>query len=507
MNGVVMDAQILLALFTKAQTVFEREGTFLSFPITPPTYSPSDLSVLNGKVSSGDDLRRLSEFSHLVNLIPDGIVWPPSNERYLWEVYGQVLRDARLAEASRTDAEEEQYQEARRFLHVTRGDGSLDDTAEVKAYQQYRDALFVAEEEYLNLKSTAESSDDGATRQRWSDVEEPQLRAQMKSLEDRWISCGFRHQVEAARQTEAALGAKSPTGTWAEWRRQFNPDIDLLTDTENRSFARIGFAPANVLQLQQWQTFVLTEREAEEMLIRASTELKERLSDGRFDLDIDSLTFEYTSVRVSREWLNPAMFDARFWQFDDSSQFLSDGFLLANGLLPAYVAGLVLVRNIMVIPKPSERPTEPARTTHDRWIDGTLDVLTLASTALGAVDAGRADHEPTDGSRKPEKHRGSGSFLENVLGTMGTLAQAAAQPDVGSAATDLTGLLMPDLLARLKQRQAQGPDRLPDVHRTLARPAGADSQRPTAGSDAISILAFICRRLKRCPDPDPWLHW
>jgi hypothetical protein len=38
-------------------------------------------------------------------------------------------------------------------------------------------------------------------------------------------------------------------------------------------------------------------------------------------------------------------------------------------------------------------------------------------------------------------------------------------------------------------------------------PAPAADSPPAAPTDEVAVLAFICKRLARCPDPDPSLTW
>jgi hypothetical protein len=67
-----MDATAQLALMTKAKIVFERPGTFLSFPaLVPIAFSPAELDF--GKALSDPKVSAaLVEFSRAVNQCPTG---------------------------------------------------------------------------------------------------------------------------------------------------------------------------------------------------------------------------------------------------------------------------------------------------------------------------------------------------------------------------------------------------------------------------------------------------
>jgi hypothetical protein len=70
-----MNSKIALAVMEKARRVFEREDTFLSFPLNPVPFTKNQLdSIANGDLTSS----ALMDFSLQVNLIPSGMIWPPS---------------------------------------------------------------------------------------------------------------------------------------------------------------------------------------------------------------------------------------------------------------------------------------------------------------------------------------------------------------------------------------------------------------------------------------------
>ena len=104
-----MDSIIALAIMAKAQKVFEREETFLSFPILQPVaFTKEQLNYVSKADYDTTAEGRFagSEFSKDVNLIPNGIIWPPAEPRYLWSVYDDVLNHATLASSERNPQEE-----------------------------------------------------------------------------------------------------------------------------------------------------------------------------------------------------------------------------------------------------------------------------------------------------------------------------------------------------------------------------------------------------------------
>ena len=93
-----MDALAQLALMTKAKLVFKSPDTFLSFPTLSPTYSPNRLTFL----PATHDMAAFSEFSMLANALPGGVLFQPSLDNTLWDMYLHVLRHMQLAQGSLT---------------------------------------------------------------------------------------------------------------------------------------------------------------------------------------------------------------------------------------------------------------------------------------------------------------------------------------------------------------------------------------------------------------------
>src|SRR3954470_16681456 len=159
-----MDNQISLALMTKAKLVFEREDTFLAFPITPLVYDKKELNFTSN--DAGQDVRRLLEFSRVVDRIPEGAVWGASSGRTLSDVYQDVLQFARIAASTRTATEEAALEKAKKFLFSEDASGFPHDTPVYVAYQQGRDAYIRALEDYAVAQSTATNSGDPTVKER-----------------------------------------------------------------------------------------------------------------------------------------------------------------------------------------------------------------------------------------------------------------------------------------------------------------------------------------------------
>ncbi len=517
-----MDAKIALAMMAKAKLVFEREDTILSFPLTPKAYRTQQLNFMTGGELTNEGLLNLSEFSRLVNRVPGGSVWEETEERYLWDVYDDVLKTAKLASSIRTAAEEADYQKALQFLYIQNADGTRTDTPAVVAYSQFKDGWYVAQQNYNNKKIDAELSTDAAVKRKWQEVEEPMLRSQIQSIEQRWLAEGFRVQVEDARRIQTVLGSKSPSLTWSQWQSQFNRDIDTQTDTNKMRFALTGFAPANALE-SSWQRFTLSESEANALINQAPEEIRTRLQPDAIDLEIESLSFEFSSVAVARSWFTSEALKARFWQFYDSTKQLSNGQSPPSGLCPSYVAALVFARNPVVTLKPN---SEKNKQTLERIKN--LDSISLGAFRLKVKDLSATTESPPIVQRPPiEVRRFPGDVLTKTppiltkvppLSTrVGPILQRDIEPSSLAEATlnlrripsdRIDPSIDPPIIATkdLSRLKSTSFKRIPFPIPTDGNGNPPVTPPPT-NSDEVYIMAFICKRLPLCPNPDLGLQW
>jgi len=157
-----MDSAVQLALMTKAKKEFGAEDTFLSFPVSPLPHTKRQLDFFAQQDATAlrQSLQNLQAFSTLVNLIPSDEAWLPTETRFLWDVYEQMLKEAQFASSTRTPEEEAEYQRALAYLRLAGDGGVWEESAPVKAYRQHKDAYVLAQQNYLAAKSTAECGTD-----------------------------------------------------------------------------------------------------------------------------------------------------------------------------------------------------------------------------------------------------------------------------------------------------------------------------------------------------------
>jgi hypothetical protein len=512
-----MDGITYLALAAKAKLVFESPDTFMSFPaLSPISYTADQLNF--GVFNSPDPAERLvySEFSRLVNALPSKTIFE-MGDKFLWDVYGTVLRSAILANSQTTAQETAAYQQAALFLNTTDASGLATASPQFLAYRQFRDAWFAAVQNYKAEQSTAAASTDKAAVAQWENVDEPRLRAAVEQANAAWEAKGFKKQVEDAQQVVQNFGSRSPELIWHTWSALYDPSIDVQTDAAQQPFVPTSFVPADVCS-QDWLTFKLTAAEIIQLAAQAPDELKRLFAAQGTQPTVDTLSFEYRSVALARHWFKPDLFYARFWRLPKGMEQLSDGGHPPQGSWPAYVAAVVLIRNIQLTMR-ADHPAPPQliRTLPAlRYVTaegtGVAGPRRLAPVAITAVP-----HQPPPITRPPLSGPPAGvrapvQLTPNHFAVM-VPARPMVAPRIVPPAAAIGAFRPRPIFVPRPFPPAAPPHPSPDpVVAKPPPPQGATPPSPPPASvpdpkKDISIFAFICRPFGETPNPDPNLDW
>jgi hypothetical protein len=512
-----MDARTQLALLVKAKRVFEAEDTFLSFPVlsAPVSHPPEKLRFNTPDV----DLGVLAEFSLAANALPHGAIYPLAVEDHLWDVYAGLFPQAELAQVPESPQEAAAYAAADAVLHTGSG-ADRQDTEAYRAYKAYRDAWIAAQEAYKAGQLDAGASSDPATQTAWRDTEEPALRQKVKQAELDLETLGHRAEIEEAEAAVRAHAARmSPSRIWDDWRTSFDPLVDTLTDpVTGQAFAPTAFSPSDPFSTD-WPTFTLTSDEIAKLVSEAPAELSQ-LDLGSAGDNVVKVSFQFRSVVLNRPWMRPEVFRARFWRLRQGGEALSDGGSPPTGRLPAYPVAAVFVRNIVETTRSAgggQVENHPIRAFQAL----TLRSAVLASTAGSvlatkpstAVEAGAAGGAtgtalhmaavrdfPLPAAREGEEP----SLLarDHRLGTpQGGTLETAVVTDHRTAPGVPAGAAAMKVLKRFDLSELR-------VVGVLTKPPPPPPQEEsTPPSPDVSVLAYVCKQLPRCPDPDPALSW
>lgn len=532
-----MDSAAQLALMAKAENVFSNGDTFLSFPVSPLSYRKAQLNLLDDA-----NFANIIEFSMITNMIPKGIVWTPNAEDFLWNVYKSILQEATFASSTRTDDEETKYNEARDVLLTKTADGTINDSLQVTLYNHYQSEYENALQAYISQLSTAKSLTDPSEIQTWNVVTEPELRNNLANAQDQWETQGYRKQVETAKSVVESLGAKSPYLTWAEWSKSFNPDIDSLTRGQDQATVfPTSYTPANALDESSWQLFEISNAELLMLLSEAPREIRERLNASNVDSSIESLQFEFSSAKLLRPWFKSEVFRSKIWRFNDE-RLLSDGGNPPQGICPSYPVAVVFARNITI--KTKQAPTAETKTNvqfdgfrilpndpillnninllkyrHNDEIqtNATSKIKTINHIGLTGMKTGQTltAVAPPKSSQvrmmNPVEPRASVIAMKSAIPNHGKIATSASHnaPKASTMVKASGGMNMQRqanaVLLKRGLSSAVMYKRVSDLRPRHRLPLKLP-QTPTI-DDSIFILAFVCKPVPRCPNPDEDLQW
>jgi hypothetical protein len=524
----MMDSLAHLALMTKAQLVFAAPDTFLSFPaLSPLTYSPDELSFASGNALSAHQLRTFAEFSRVTNSLPLGTIFQPQTDTYLWDKYHEVLTTSVLASNQPSSEQKAAVAAAQAYLHVTTPDGLPTDSPAVVAYKQCQDAWFKAVQDYKEKQLSASASTDPKQQAQWKETDEPALRAKIAEAEANWENKGNKAAVEQAQKAVTDVTAQSPQLVWRDWSSKFIPEVDLQTDPEQNTFALTGFLPNNAIEQKDWPSFTLNAFEIGRLVGQAPKELAGIFGELPSTSEIESISFEYRSVGLERPWLEPKVFSARFWKPTDPSAQLSDGGDPPKGDWPAYITAIVFARNIVLHVRAASGPPAPVQLRALPSITQRVQFVAqpapgggapvLKPVVAAAPTAVRVPPPPSV-ARPAVMMRAK---LATATPTMhAAVALAATAPhtvtrDHRSASPTAAAVvrLNPALLSTLKVAHpivvSPPPARTPPPQPSPTPPPQPSPTPPPSPEpeQGVSILAFVCKRLPRCPNPDPALTW
>jgi hypothetical protein len=480
-----MDAAAQLALMAKAKLVFETPGNFLSFPaLSPLTFKPAQL---NFAAALGDltVAAALEDFSRAVNRCPGNPIASADQDDYLWDHVDAWLNAMSMA-ASQSSAGDQTAYDAARALLVVAGPAGLDtDSPVLVAYKNCRDAVMNAQQALNAAQMTASAASDPAAQAAWTTTGAPPLQAALAAAQADWSTTGRKADVEAAQGTITRYEAQSPARQWANWRALYASPGDQLTNpASNARFTPSGFSPANIAD-QGWTTLTLSAAEIASLSAGAPAALRALFGNVGAS-GIGAVSFEFRSAAVVRPWMTSDMFSAKFWKFGDGTQ-ICDGATPPGGSWPAYVAAVIFIRNVQVTQAGTAVQT-PVRQ------------IVLTPTHMPPPVMAR----PMPVATRPVMMRQPMMMQARVTApplTMAPHVQAAAPVfhPMPVAAMPPHQMAPAQPILRLTTATYPTPPTIPTTPTPPATPAQPD--------DTISILAFICRTLPKCPDPDPSLSW
>jgi hypothetical protein len=552
-----MDSRISLALAEKLRRIFEKDDTFLTYPlgIGFPNRALSFMKELQASgLDAAQQLRDKCDFARLHNIVPhDSALFSGDASQPLWDRSMKILNDAVFAQSGLSEAEEKRLAEAIDFLTDLQQVGTAQiaiNSAAVTQYYTYKTAYDNAEQTYIDEKMTVESTtgpEGEALRQRWHNSRDKQLKELVQRALEDLNNLGSAVQVRAAQAIRAELEPKKYLDLY---RAAYESEISIAEipdlDANGLGIYSTFFSPFNIFDPEtSWNQLTLTRTELDTLADSAAPELK-ALFGGTAASPIEAVTLEYTNVAIVRPWFRPEFFAARTWKFADSS-VVSDGGRPCTGIIPAYVTSMLVTRNITVTRfggGASQAPLNIPILVANRPIDHNTKGNMLKNIGAKELDRTVLEGVYSKNQSPPIKFIDTSAvaFLRQPQVRTAARAPAAApalrkQPTAvalgSSTESAIRDLAFRDQLARgsitdtvrdttFTRMMARDPTVNLDIQRiryvgeviaaVSPPPPPPPALPPTATTeryafDGVIVLAYVCKRVPLSPNPDPKLKF
>jgi len=344
----------------------------------------------------------------------------------------------------------------------------------------------------LNNANLAESiltknSDDNTLKEKWEAYLEKELRdAKDKALTD-WINLGYKNKVERYQEIYNRLGQKDPHRYMQSYLNDLNASNEQLDTNDPVGTYTTFYSPSNCFDTKQsWQRITMLRNEINSLIRSAPRELKRFITNEQ--LNIESISLEYKKVEVLRSWYYDSLFTSRYWKLPDETTIISDGKIPRGGEIPAFIKSMIVTRNIEVTRKKTvDSPSPPLKFSfwakniqalkHNVWISKGAQ-LSPASPNITPILA-QSTATPTIVLAGPS------------LATLGTIS--SAQPSNYVMAKYVgTSVSTPTLATPIKQEEKKTEE---------------EFVKETLELDGVALIAFVCKRLAKSPNPDKTLKW
>ena len=540
-----MESKISLALATKLKMIFEREDKFLTFPLGigfPYRY----LNFMKDPSVSGltlqEQLNNKGDFARLLNIIPeDSAAFSADASRLLWDELKVVLKNSIFAVSGLSEAENISLDQAIDFLTDLKveedGTEIPVNSIAVTKYYEYKTVYENAVNTYLDEKITVENSagpESDKLKQQWAAYREKELLDIKNRAEADWKNLGFKVEVENNQAIKNTLELKKYLDLY---RQAYLDEIDIseIPDLNGLGigFCTTFFSPIDAFDTNlPWTKLTLTKEEIASLVQNASVELKSLFNAAQGSDNIESCSLEYNNVVVIRPWYKPEFFTSRYWKLSED-MVVSDGNVPRKGKIPAYVTSMIVVRNIkitrkkktgselLVLPIFSIAPIQTLKMSRTpvtiksglasdvtpvrAGVEIGPKTVSRFSVAKAAPRSFRTMASTTSVRGKPVSS--SSSFKSSLL--ISSFKQPVAQPVDSQTTLDI----------KLNEKKSYVSEKY--VGMTIKTPfspalptsvessgaSASDLITETYNMDGVAVLAFVCKRIPKSPDPDNTLTW
>jgi len=539
-----MESKISMALATKLKMIFEKEDKFLTFPLGlgfPYRY----LNFMKDPSVSGltlqEQLNNKGDFARLLNIIPeDSAAFSADASRLLWDELKAVLKNSIFAVSGLSEAENRSLDQAIDFLTDLKveEDGTeipVNSTAVTK-YYEYKTVYENAVNTYLNEKITVENSagaEGDKLKQQWAAYREKEMMDIKNRAEADWKNLGFKVEVENNQAIKNTLELKK----YLDLYRQAYLDEISISEIPDLNGLGIGFCTTFFSPIDSfdtnlpWTKLTLTKEEIANHVQNASVELKSLFNAAQGSDDIESCSLEYNNVVVIRPWYKPEFFVSRYWKLSEE-MVISDGNVPRKGKIPAYITSMIVVRNIKITRK-KKAGSEPLVLP----IFSITPIQTLKMSRTPVTIKSRLASEAISARTETEIRPKTVSRISVAEAAPRSFITMAATTSVRSKPVSSSSFKSSLLISSFKQPVAQPVDSQTTLNIKLnekksyvsekyvgmtiktpfspALPTSVELSGPYANDlitetynmDGVAVLAFVCKRVPKSPDPDNTLTW
>ncbi len=477
-----------------------------------------------------EEINFRGDFARYMNfVIEDTPVWVPDSGHMLWDELMTILNNSIFAESSLSEEENKLLDEAIDFLiniEVSDGMEIPVDALAVRRYYEYRQAFESARQTYLNEESTincASGPEGDNLRQQWEAYRKKELFDITEKAKQKWMSLGQKEIVENYQSIKSNLETKKYV---AKYKQAYLKEIELSQILDLNSMG-IGFyttfySPIDAFDTDfSWNTITLNSEEINELVKNAPVELKEIFWSNNEKSDIIEVWLEYKEVAVLRPWFKPEFFTSKCWKLANNS-LVSDGETPRKGIIPAYITNMIVARRVKV--KRKKTPTSKILP-----IMQVVFAITGRNKPLAVfkkIESKQDNENPQIKEIKPRMMtimselkplKPSRIFERKIFSVFQQIKQTfRINFYCCSSRTDYPTNTRKKLTDALTYQRIK----LLNAVKTIepAKPTLTSFEKPdnipkndqsidTYDLDGIRVLAFVCKRVPKSPNPDASLTW
>ncbi|NIR28946.1 MAG: hypothetical protein GWN84_06450 [Gammaproteobacteria bacterium] len=209
----------------------KEEDVFYSFATPGVAISQGDLHF--GDLAAKEEINASADFALLVNNIPNADkAWSQTGDK-VWDIYSRALQEVDLPAAELSEKEKTMLEKAQNYLvaTTTKKDPFTDEekpstgpSPAVKAYESYKQAYRSAWNKYDAARALANAPNAQPEDVRRFNTSGPMLRDDVVSAFNAWEAEGNKEYVEQARGIIANLTGRGPQARYGTLRGNLNMD-------------------------------------------------------------------------------------------------------------------------------------------------------------------------------------------------------------------------------------------------------------------------------------------